>query len=133
MFFEQHAKLDKYKSQTDRITQTLDVLNQYFGERASDLENRASVVSAYLFVEELIKNRKRSDVALFVEFYLEFMEQVRKEAVKGLDYDREFRKLLDFQTYITQAAVERYAIEARHKMLEEYFAYYSRYRKIKRG
>jgi len=32
--------------------------------------------------------------------------------------------LLEFQTYISQAAVEKYAIENRQKFLEEYFDYY---------
>ncbi|MGA2239167.1 MAG: hypothetical protein ABSG74_08145 [Candidatus Bathyarchaeia archaeon] len=44
---------------------------------------------------------------------------------------KSYRKLLDFQTKITQAAVEKYAIEARNKMLEEYFRYYRSYKKIK--
>jgi hypothetical protein len=38
---------------------------------------------------------------------------------------------LDFQINITQAAVEKYAIEERNKMLEEYFHYYRQHKKIK--
>ncbi len=133
IFFEQYAKLDKYKREVRRITQTLDLLHRSFGEEVAKLENRASVVSGYMFVEDLVKNGKRSEVALFVKFYLEFLGQVKNQALKGLDYDRGYRELLDFQTYITQAAVEKYAIEARHKMLEEYFKYYGLNRRIKKG
>jgi len=132
-FFEQYAKLDRYKRELRRITQTLSALDEYFGERASEMENRASVVSGYLFVEELIKNGKRSDVPLFVEFYLKFLAEVRKQALLGLDYERKYRRLLDFQTYITQAAVEKYAIEGRNKMLEEHFDYYRSHKRIKEG
>jgi hypothetical protein len=106
-------------------------MNASFGKEASELENRASVVSGYLFVEELVKNNKSSDVDLFVEFYLKFLAEVRRQALKGLDYERKYWKLLDFQTYITQAAVEKYAIEGRNKMLEEYFHYYRLHKNIK--
>jgi hypothetical protein len=130
-FFVQYATLGKFKQELRRITQTLDVLDEYFGERASELGNRASVISGYLFVEELIKKQMRSRVPLFVEFYLVFLAAVKEQALKGLDYDRKWRGLLDFQIYVTQAAAEKYAIEKRHKMLEEYFSYYCSKKKIK--
>lgn len=129
--FEQYAKLDKFKSEVRRIIQTLDTLDEFFGEKASELENRASVVSGYLFVEELILSRKRSQVSMFVKFYLAFLAAVKEQAIKGLDYDRKYRQLLDFQTLITQAAVEKYSIERRDKMLHEYFDYYLSRHEIK--
>ncbi len=132
VFFDQHKNLDKYKGEVRRITKTLNVLDRPFGEKASKLENRASIVSGYLFVEELVNDR-RSEVPLFVKFYIKFLEEVKKQALKGLDYDRRFRRLLDFQAYITQAAVEKSAIEGRHMILEEYFEHYRSNKSIKKG
>jgi hypothetical protein len=113
VFFDQYKSLKMYQDELHRINTTLEILNRSFDRRAEELENRASIVSGYLFVEELVKNDKRSEVRLFVEFYMKFLAEVKKQALKGLDYNPRFRRLLDFQTYITQAAVEKSAIEGR--------------------
>jgi hypothetical protein len=130
-FFEQYASLKGFKTDTDRIKITLDKLDSYFGENAKNFGNRASIVSAYLFFEELIKNGEDDKLMIFVEFYLKFLETLEEQTQKGLDYDRKYRDLLNFQTYVTQASVEKYAIEGRHKILKDYFEYYIKNKKIK--
>jgi hypothetical protein len=56
-FFEQYTHIEKYKELTDGIVNTLDLLNKYFGVETCSLRNRASVVSGYLFFEDLVKKR----------------------------------------------------------------------------
>lgn len=123
-FFEQYYNLTKFSKNTDRIKLILDKLDEYFGENAKILRNRASIVSAYLFLEELVINKKDDEIPIFVDFYIEFLGELRIQAKKGLDYDREYRELLDFQTYVIQASVAKASIERRQKILIKYFDYY---------
>ena len=55
------------------------------------------------------------------DFIGEFVEKVREQVRKGLDYDREERHLLDFQKHVTQASVEPRAVEQRGSMLQAEF------------
>jgi hypothetical protein len=130
-FFEQFSNLDRYQGETERIRSTLDSIDQHFGDSAAQLRNRAVIVSAYLFFEELIKNGETDKLTKFKEFYLKFIEVLSEQTLKGLEYDRKYRELLDFQTHIIQAAVSRSAIEARHEMLRDYFEHYLRTNLIK--
>jgi len=123
-FFDQYSNLKEHEVETGRIIAVLNELDRYFGENAKKLKNRASIVSAYLFFEDLIKKNENDKLARFVKFYLLFLDTLEQEAQKGLDYDHKYRDLLNFQTYVTQASVEKYAVERRHKMLTEYFEFY---------
>ena len=120
-FFEQYANLKKFGVEIERIKVTLNYMNKYFGENAEDFRNRASIVSAYLFFEELIIKKEIEKLQIFAEFYIKFINKLRIESGKGLDYDRKYRKLMDFQYYISQAAVAKSSIEKRHELLGEYF------------
>jgi glyoxylate utilization-related uncharacterized protein len=44
--------------------------------------------------------------------------------------DEAYHYLLDFQTYVTQAAGEKYAIQNRHNFLDKAFYYYKKYKAI---
>lgn len=123
-FFEQYTNLEKFREETERIELTLDKLDEHFGERAEAMRSRASIVSAYMFFEELIVNQEEEKLPTFVEFYVSFLGTLRDQAQKGLDYNREYRRLLDWQTYVIQASVAKSSIERRHEMLKEYFDYY---------
>lgn len=96
-------------------------------EKEIELKNRAMGVSLYFVLQEIPPN----DVDVFFEFLREFQKTVREQVKLGVLIDHHFRSLLKFQTYITQAAVEKYAIDGRHKMLLEYFSDYRATGKIK--
>ena len=130
-FFDQYPSLSKFQEQIRLVKYTLDKLDSNFGDNAAELTNRAVIVSAYLFFEELIRTRQEEKLPIFAEFYLSFLAKLTEETEKGLDYDPEYRELLDFQTYIIQAAVAKRSIETRHAMLKEYFDYYLSKREIK--
>ena len=72
------------------------MLDAHFGTDTQSLKNRASIVSGYLFFEDLIKTNQVDKLDKFVSFYLEFLDKLAKQARKGLDYDPEYRQLLIF-------------------------------------
>lgn len=110
----------------------LDIVNKYIVKlNGLDLKNRAMGVSTFLFVNSLIDSEKENDIVKFIEFLAVFLTRLKKQVEKGIDIDKEYRDLLKFQTYISQAAVERYAIANRQKFLEEYFDFYLTNGKIK--
>lgn len=129
-FFNQYDKLEKIKSEVETIKNTLDLLNNSFGNNAKEFTNRALVLSAYLFVEKLSKEGDKKRVAIFPEFYLKFIKILKEQSSKGLDYDKKYREIVDFYTYVTQAAFEPYAIKNRDSILEKYFKIYKKDGKI---
>lgn len=130
-FFEQYSNLEKCEREVMRIKRTLDLLDKYFGINATEFRNRATIVSGYLFFEQLVVKGEIDKLPIFVKFYLEFLWKLSEQSSKGLDYDPQYRELLDFQTNILQAAVGRAAIEARNRLLKEYFDYYLKTNEIK--
>jgi len=131
VFFEQYADISKYSEIIQRINETLDLMNKNFASCREEFGNRAVVFTGYLFFEELIKNKEFERLPLFAKFYIEFLQKLSEQSAKGLDYDKEYRELLNFQSYIIQAAVSKSAIEARHRMVKIYFEYYEQTNKIK--
>jgi hypothetical protein len=130
-FFEQYTDLSKYAEITSRIMKTLDLMNQYFAGCIQEFGNRATIVTGYLFFEDLIKRGESGKLPIFAKFYVEFLKKLTEQSGKGLDYDKEYRDLLNFQNYIIQAAVSKSAITARHEMIKNYFEYYLEKGKIK--
>jgi hypothetical protein len=131
-FFENFADLTPYQQQKEQVLVTMKEMNQYFGKKASNLRNRAIIVSAYLYFEELLIKKQDDKLVKFTEFFLKFVDTLTFQAQKGFEYDPEYREILDFQTLIIQAAVSKSAIEDRHKMLKEYFEYYLIHNEIRK-
>jgi hypothetical protein len=96
-----------------------------------DLKNRAIGITLFLFLNKLIDENKEKEIKNFLSFFIEFSKRLKEQVKKGIYIDPEYRDLLKFQTYISQAAVEKYAVENRQIFLEDYFAYYKKYNKIK--
>ena len=65
---------------------------------------------------------QQSDLKSYIGFLKEFICRLHWQTGKGLDVDPEYRYLTDFQRHVTQASVEKPAVEARSKTLEEEFA-----------
>jgi hypothetical protein len=82
-------------------------------------------------LNNLIENKKEEDIRSFIKFLNEFLKRLKSQIEKGIDIERRYRYLLEFQTYISQAAVEKYAIENRQKYLEDYFKDYLKNGKIR--
>ena len=78
------------------------------------------VVSTVLLAYKL-QNESRFDSKRVVEFVKVFISRLKLEVSKGLDYDRKFRYLIEFQRHLTQASVEKRAVLARATTLESQF------------
>lgn len=130
-FFEQYSNISKYQSQVKCIIKTLDLMTEYFQDCILDLRSRAVVVTAYLFFEGLFLNKETAKMRVFPKFYREFITTLSEQSSRGLDYDRRYRELLNFQNYVIQAAATKTAITARDTIVGEFFDYYLKTGKIK--
>lgn len=91
---------------------------------AESLKNRAIGITVFFFINKMLGDGKEKKVAQFIKFIIEFIKRLKVQIAKGIDIEPRYRDLLKFQTYISQAAVEKYAIENRQAFLEDYFEYY---------
>jgi len=104
----------------DIVSSHISVLN------ASSLKNRAMGITVFFFINKLVEENKEKMISQFIKFIIEFLKRLKSQVAKGIDIEPRYRDLLKFQTYISQAAVEKYAIENRQVFLQEYFEYYTK-------
>lgn len=119
--FKRHARLtDRARQWIGKLTEVLNGLDAAFedpGVFRSQAMALSVVVLAYDLWEE--EDFDTTELATFVETLLERLgEQVKK----GLGYDGQYRYLVEFNIHVTQASVERKAVNARAKVLKEEFA-----------
>ena len=123
ILYRSKADLDPSGDEVIGINQELDNLDGIFGTSASLITNRASVVSIFMWVEELSEQEElRGKEGVIKTFYLRFLEAVRDEAKAGLDATSRF--LLSYQSRINQAADTKVAVRERHRMIKEAFDHY---------
>ena len=116
--FKIHSVLDDVRAETLRkLTGLFDLLSAAF-QPVSILRNRAITVSTTLLAwESRIETAEQaSELANFVD---EFVHRLRWQVKMGLDADREYRYLIEFQRNITQASAERYSVETRAEVLKD--------------
>ena len=116
--FKQHVEMDETRRAiVRRVRELLDLLNEAF-ENAGVLRNRAIAVSTVLLAW---KNDVKTEgqAARFAEFIGVLQERLRYQIGKGLDVDTEYRYLVDFQRDITQASVEKPAVERRARVMQD--------------
>ena len=107
-----------------KLKKRLDEIYTFLKESDILLKNRAMGITAFFFINKLIENGQQNEMPQFIIFLKTFLAKLKEQVEKGIDIEDEYRDLLKFQNYISQAAVEKYAIENRQKFLDEYFAYY---------
>jgi len=132
-FFKTHVIFDNQEKQlANLLRQRLDkVYDSVKDKKGLNLKNRAIGITTFFFINKLIESNKEEKIPNFINFLHEFIGRLKEQVKKGIDIEPNYRDLLKFQTYISQAAVEKYAIENRHQFLEEYFKYYLKNDKIK--
>jgi hypothetical protein len=81
------------------------------------LRNRAITVSTVLLAWKL-EVRGKPAASKYATFIEEFLCRLNWQIQKGLDVDEEYRYLMDFQRHVTQASVEKLAVQERAKTLE---------------
>jgi len=126
-FFKEESNMGEEGKQLILIMKDiLDKICNYFGDKLSSIRNRAIAVSLFLFISSLIDQGKEAEISNFAEFLIKLTATLKWQIAKGIDMDRPYRYLLEFQTYVTQAAGEKYAIRNRHKFIIENFDYFKR-------
>lgn len=129
--FKQHTVIgDEQRQWIDKITRIMSRLQPRFVEMGA-LRNRAIVVSTVLLAYEDNADSEQ-DARTIAEFVDEFVRCLKWQMVKGFDMDEEYRYLVQFQRHVTQASVEKPAVEGRARTLKEGLAHW-RERRMLRG
>lgn len=124
-FFKAQSKLStEDKKLTEELKVVLDKIRDHFQDKLRLIGNRAIAVSVFLFVSESIEQGKEEEIDQFVEFFAKFMRTLKWQIPKGVQMDDSYYDLLKFQTHVTQAAGEKYAIQNRHEFWREYFYHF---------
>ena len=124
-FFKQYAVLDdEKKALVDKTRQLMKMLYPAFKD-SKILTSRAVIVSTVLlaYKSRISTKQQALELAAFIEL---FMRRLKWQVSKGIDVDREYIKLLDFQKYITQASSEKSSVKNRAKILKDAFAFWKR-------
>jgi len=121
-FFKEQSRLSTQdKKLNAEIKVILDNIHDHFRDKLSLIGNRAITVSIFLFISDLIDQGKENEIEQFVDFFIKFMRTLKWQIPKGVQMDEPYYDLLKFQTHVTQAAGEKYAIQNRHEFWSEYF------------
>jgi hypothetical protein len=118
--FKQHAELrQKERKWIDNVEKVMDDLRASF-QKWELLRSRAMVVSTVVLAYDR-RHRDGLDVRELTTFMECFLQRLKEQLAMGLDYDPEFRYLIEFQRNVTQASVEKKAVLARATVLEAEF------------
>jgi hypothetical protein len=125
-FFEDNHDIDKNDENLVRIRKVLKHLDKAFKDQASNISSRAVAVTAYLYAEELIKEKHDDLLGSFAEFYLKLLDEIKNDMNRISKYETPTnpRVLEEFHKYVTQASVEAYSIKRRHNFVKKAFEYY---------
>ena len=125
-FFKQFVKLSSDdRSLTLELSRTLDTFQQEFPDAGSHFRNRAITVSAVVVAwkQKVYEDKKKA--RRYVEFFRAFLSRLRWQLKRRADIrvgmDQEYHYLLDFQRHVTQAAVEKLAVEERNQTITKEF------------
>lgn len=126
-FFKQYNKFDKKdKELISEIQKRMDIISKHFGEKLKYITNRAIAVSVYLYVSNLVDQKKEKDIIQFAEFLLKLLKTMKWQIPKSVQMSPAYYDLLKLQSNIAQAAGEKTAIEKRHDFLDKYFYHFKK-------
>ncbi|MBN2396570.1 MAG: DUF262 domain-containing protein [Candidatus Atribacteria bacterium] len=124
-FFKEKEKFSiEDKRLIDETKNTLKVISDHFKTNLVYINNKALAVSVFLFISELQLLNKDSEINDFVNFFIKFLKTKKWQISQGLDMNKAYRGILNFQTSLTQAAGEKNAIQQRHDFWRDYFSYF---------
>lgn len=127
--YRAYKNFDLNSKEANDILFVLDKLHEIFSDKATEIRNRASIVSIYLLVEEMmIRGEIEGKEKILKKFYLDFLRHIKKEVKLGIDATNRF--IISYQSRIIQAADSKSSIRDRHEKLKEALNYYSEHKKI---
>ena len=124
-FFKRYAEIpDHAQVWIEDLAKTFDTLSACLPDANQRLKNRAGAVSVVLFawLRQMYKDELLAKS--YADFLRAFLGRLRWQLAKGLDMNVEYRYLLEFQRYVTQAAVEKPAVQRRHEIIEKLFEFW---------
>lgn len=126
-FFKEQEDISGADANLSRIRKVLVLMDKQFTDSAAKISSRAVAVSAYLFAEELVIDKKVAKVGDFAKFYIALLDEVAINLNLISKYEKPKNALVleDFQKYIAQASVEPYAIRRRHEFLQKAFSHFT--------
>ena len=131
-FFKHNAEIPPAaQAWIESLRRTFDTLLTVFTENRQRLTNRAIAVSVVLFAW---KNEMYEDEQLartYATFVCAFLRRLKWQLAKEYAMDEEYGYLVEFQRYVTQAAVEKPALRGRHRIIEELFELWRASREIR--
>lgn len=125
-FFKENLTLSTDdRTLASELSRTYDTFQQEFPDAGLFFHNRAITVSATLVAwkQKMYDddNIAKRYIAFIREFITRLKWQLKLRSAEEPVFHAEYRYLIDFQRYVTQAAVEKSAVEARHNTLTEEF------------
>jgi len=125
-FFEVNHDIDKDDENLVRIRKVLKHLDTEFEENGARISSRAVAVTAYLYAEELFKEKLATQISEFAKFYIKLLEEIKNNMDRIAKYEKPTNPTVmeEFQKYVTQASVEPYSIRRRHEFIKRAFDYY---------
>ena len=111
-FFKRYAEIpDHAQAWIEDLAKTFDTLSACLSDANQRLKNRAVAVSVVLFawLRQMYKDEQLAKS--YADFLRAFLGRLRWQLAKGVDMNAEYRYLLEFQRYVTQAAVEKPAVQ----------------------
>lgn len=128
-FLKEQYELDEIAREVaDELAATMDALELEGDAWSGLLRNRATSVSVLLLAWEKAIGRGGGATAPFVQFVDAFIAALRRKTdeIRNLDpkAGESQRYLIDFQRHVTQAAVEKPAVEQRNQILTEQYEQY---------
>jgi len=112
------------------LNRTSQALVGPFGDETGILRNRALTVSGFLYAHSLRSKGEEKHLDLFTQFYIKLLSRLYWQIPKGLEMDPEYHYLERFQKDVTQASVEKSAVERRHEFIHRYFTDYLKDKEI---
>ena len=118
-FLKQYEELDPNHPLIDDARDTLNVMSKGSEGAANYLRNRAVTVSLILLAWQRNVASQDLNIETFWGFVIAFMDRLRAQVdrMKSFNVDRKYLHLVEFQRHLTQAAVERPAINRRQEIL----------------
>lgn len=125
-FLKENAAVEDDDEAIVQMEDTLDALERRIGAIAASLRNRAITVTVVVFAWSRHLSADGELLEQYGEFVPVFIARLREQvdAMRRLAPNRRYQYLIDFQRHVTQASVEKPAVEQRHAIIEHQFDYW---------
>ncbi len=116
-FYKRNEAFDENSQKAKKIISVIDLINRIFSSKTFVFKNRASIISFYLLISELVENKFdfKEYMNKLKEFYMTFQQTLKNEIEKGAN--AQDTELVVYQSKVNQAADSKDSILKRHGIL----------------